>query len=171
MDFSKPVQVGWYKLNKNAIIPTKTKDNAGFDIYTIDTDVTIMPHERYLFSTGLAVAVSEGWWLKVEERGSTGTKGLARRCGIVDNNFRGQIFICIQNDNNYPIRFTNKEEPGFHQDAFFEGSYFVYPISKAIAQMVLIPQPEVNSYELTPEEWELVKNTDRGAGMLGSSGK
>ena len=167
MDFSKPVQLGWYKLNKNAIIPTKTKNNAGFDIYTIEHDIILMPHARHLFSTGLAAAVSEGWWLKAEERGSTGTKGAALRCGVIDNNFRGEIFICIQNDNDYPVHFNNKETPGWHD----EEQYLVYPTSKAIAQITLIPQPEVDSYELTPEQWELVKDTDRGAGMLGSSGK
>lgn len=41
-------------------MPTKTENNAGFDIYTIEKDIVIMPHEQHLFSTGLAVVVEPG---------------------------------------------------------------------------------------------------------------
>lgn len=108
------------------------------------------------------------------DRGSTGSKGIHIHCGVVDNNYRGEIFICLHNDNCYPIKFTDAEEPGFHKHketittgpkpengiqlsiALIEEveiiDYFVYPKSKAIAQLVLIPQPNVISRELTPEE-------------------
>ncbi len=177
------VNIGWYKLNPVAIIPTKTEDNAGFDIYTIEKDVVLEPHTEHMFATGLAVVVDKGWWLKAEDRGSTGSKGIHIHCGVVDNNFRGEIFICLNNDHDYPIKFTNNEEPGLHKhkethwindfqiQEFEIIDYLVYPVSKAIAQLVLIPQPKVKSRELTAAEWELAKDTDRGAGKLGSTGK
>ena len=34
-----------------------------------------------------------------------------------------------------------------------------------------ILQPEAESYELTAEQWEFARHTDRGEGKLGSSGK
>ena len=48
-----------------------------------------------------------------------------------------------------------------------------YPFSKAIAQLILIPQPEVESSEVNQEEWETLfaHNSKRGLGKLGSSGK
>lgn len=127
------------------------------------------------------------------DRGSTGSKGIHIHCGVVDNTYRGEIFICLNNDHNYPIKFTDKEAAGMHthtekinvQQEVKEGvavlavqtkevevvDYFVYSAAKAIAQLVLIPQPQVNSYEIKKSEWELVKDTERGDGKLGSTGK
>lgn len=184
----RPIQLGWYKLNKAAIIPTKTENNAGFDIYTIEKDIVIQPHENHLFNTGLAAMLEPGWWFMAMDRGSTGSKDLHLHCGVVDNNYRGELFICIHNDNNYPVKFTNDEEPGLHthkekvHSTIGESSaytlvevevidYLVYPTSKAIAQIIPILQPKVDSRELSDAEWEIYKNTDRGDGKLGSSGK
>ena len=183
----------WHKLNPQAIIPDKSPEAAGLDLYTIEQNFVLEPHSRHLFSTGLAVAVEEGWWLQIVDRGSTGSKGLHVHCGIVDNDYRGEIFVCLHNENSYPIKFTDDEEPGFHkhQERITTGpkaengiqlsvaiiqdveiiDYFVYPASKAIAQIIPILQPEVSSGEATDEEWELLKNTERGEGKLGSSGK
>lgn len=182
------VKLGWYKLNKKAIIPTKTEDNAGFDIYTIEEDFILEPHTNHLFSTGLSAVVEKGWWLMAADRGSNGSKNAHIHCGIIDNNYRGEIFICLNNDNDYPIKFTNKEPAGFHshketvQDYLPNSlayrlkeidiiDYLVYPVSKGIAQIVLIPQPEVENYEMSEQEWNDNKDTSRGAGKLGSTGK
>jgi len=188
VDFLRPVQLGWYKLNDAAVVPTKTENNAGFDIYTTETDITLQPQEHRLFKTDLAVVPEEGWWLLVKDRGSTGSKGIHVHCGVIDNNYRGEIFICLNNDNYYPVKFTNNEEPGLHthkekvHNTVGESSaytlveievidYLVYPTSKAIAQIIPILQPVVESKVLSNAEWETYKNTDRGDGKLGSSGK
>ena len=41
-------------------MPTKTENNAGFDIYTTETDITLQPQEHRLFKTDLAVVPEEG---------------------------------------------------------------------------------------------------------------
>ena len=188
-----PICLGWRKLNPKAIIPTKADDAAGFDIYTIEEDTIVAPHTQHLFSTGLAAVIDKGWWLRAEDRGSTGSKGLHIHCGVIDNDYRGEIFICLNNDNNYPVKFTNKEKLGIHSHkeiqqisekstngielAIFKTAevevidYLVYPVSKAIAQLVAIPSPEYFTYEINDEKWEELKNTERGEGKLGSSGK
>lgn len=180
--------IKWFKLDEKAIIPTKEPEAAGFDIYTIEKDFVLEPHSQHAFATGLAFACEEGWWLKVEDRGSNGSKGAHVHCGVLDVDYRGEIFICLNNDNNYPIKFSSTEPAGFHthkekHQAFIKNSlvyrleevdvvdYLVYPSSKAIAQIVPILQPQVESSEMTAEEWESFKNTKRGAGKLGSSGK
>lgn len=181
------MKIKWFKLNPDAIVPTKTPEAAGFDIYTLDTNIEMKPHSQRLFSTGLAVVPEEGFWLMVFDRGSTGSKGIHVHCGVIDNDYRGEIFICLKNDNTYPIRFTNKEEPGphIHYQHYQQNDghghiidktteildYVVYPTNKAIAQIIPVRQPEVESEEIGLEEWEGLKDTDRGEGKLGSSGK
>lgn len=156
--------IKWKKLADEAIIPTKRKEDAGFDIYTIETDVVLKPHEKHLFSTGLAYSISDGYWLMAADRGSTGSKGLHIHCGICDNGYRGEIFICICNDNDYPVLFTN--------NAGTNSNMATYPISKAIAQLIPMPLLEVDSSEITDDEWNLAcANSERGSGALGSSGK
>src|SRR5574344_1600375 len=109
------------------------------------------------------------------DRGSTGSKGLHVHCGVVDNDYRGEIFICIKNDNKYPVIITRDEEPGMHhtedEDSLFYSSYLVYSPDKAIAQLIPVVQPKMTCLEATAEEWEELKNTARGEGKLGSSGK
>ena len=49
------------KVNPNAIIPTKEKENAGYDIYAcFDRDFFIIPpHSTELVPTGIASAISD----------------------------------------------------------------------------------------------------------------
>ena len=101
------MNIKWHKLNDKAKIPTKRDEDAGFDIYTIEDNVLLMPGEKYLFSTGLAVAAEPGYWLMAMDRGSTGSRGLHIHCGVVDNGYRGELFICLCNDNNYNAAFLN----------------------------------------------------------------
>lgn len=161
------MNIFWHKLDEKAIIPTKRDEDAGFDVYTIENDVVLEPFSKHLFSTGLSVALSKGWWLMAFDRGSTGSKGIHTHCGVVDNGYRGEIFICLSNDNNFPVKFTNSVEKVMFQD-----NVLCYPTSKAIAQLIPVLQPEVDSVEVDDKDWELVSgNTERGATKLGESGK
>ena len=51
------------------------------------------------------------------------------------------------------------------------GPILYYPLTKAIAQIIPIPQPQVESAEATADEWEAMSNTERGDSKLGASGK
>ncbi len=185
-------KIYWYRLNDAAKVPTKRDEDAGFDIYTTETDIRIPAHSQHLFATGIAAAVSKGWWLKVEDRGSTGSKGLHYHCGVIDTGYRDEIFICIKNDNPYDVIFTNDQKPGIHShteqittsptwgDITLTVAqirqvevidYLVYPTSKAIAQIVPMKKPKVKSKEATAKKWAKLCNTERGTGKLGSSGK
>ena len=57
------MQINWFKLNYSAKLPTKREEDAGFDIYTTENNVLLMPHQKHQFSTGLAVAPEKGWWM------------------------------------------------------------------------------------------------------------
>lgn len=177
------MKIQWHKIDDQAIIPTKTPAAAGFDIYTIEDDIEMAPFSQHLFSTGLTVVPEEGWWLMVFDRGSTGSKGLHVHCGVIDNDYRGEIFICIKNDNPYPVKFTDSEAPGLctHKETKWINDfqivhvivtdYLVYPKSKAIAQIIPVAQPLVESKEINDDEFLAASKTQRGEGKLGSSGK
>ena len=172
-------KIGWKKLDENAIIPTKTEAAAGFDIYTLEPYTLILPHEQHLFSTGLGVILDDDFWLMAFDRGSTGSKGLHIHCGVIDSDYRGEIFICIKNDNNYPVVFTDAVTNSYIEDnAAFEyrGDFYnkvlYYPVSKAIAQLIAVEKPQYDCYEVADEEWEnSIECSLRKAGKLGSSGK
>lgn len=114
------------KVNPNAIVPTKEKENAGYDIYAcFDEDYLIIPpHSTKLVPTGIASAISDKYYLGVAERGSTGKIGMKYSAGVIDSGYRGQIFVALSNINNVEIiisklskdelieKYGNKEEYG-----------------------------------------------------------
>ena len=156
----------WAKVVPEAIIPTKEDENAGYDIYPLFEEdcKIIMPHTTKLIPTGIACAVSEGYYLQVEERGSTGSKGIKKSAGVIDSSYRGEIFIAITNCNDKPI-VINKNVNQFPLD-----DYIVYPYSKAIAQLVIHEVPKMDVKEISYEELKTIPSK-RGVGALGSSGK
>lgn len=162
------INIKWFLMNDKAKLPTKTDENAGFDIYTTEDYVKLEPHTQHLFATGICAAVDKGYWLMAFDRGSTGSKGMHVHCGVVDNGYRGEIFICIKNDNDYPIIVTRSVDKPYFEDL---PKIFYYPANKAIAQLIPVAQPVVKSSQCNAEEWELLCNTERGKGKLGSSGK
>lgn len=103
------------KVKENAIIPSKTLENAGYDIYGIfgdnsDKNRIVKPHQTKLIPTGIACALPTKYYFQVEERGSTGSKGIKKSAGVIDSGYRGEIFIAITNTTNRYLVFGNEEE-------------------------------------------------------------
>ena len=161
------MNIRWHKKDEKAIIPTKRNEDAGFDIYTIENNVILMPHEKHLFKTGLQYWITPGYWLLAFDRGSTGSKGMHVHCGICDNGYRGEIFICINNDNDYPVYITDSvEKPEFKNLMLY------YPKTKALAQLIPMKAYEVVSDEVSDEDWaDLAEDSERKDSALGASGK
>lgn len=184
------------KVKENAIIPTKTDENMGYDIYAcFDEDyIEIRPHETKLISTGIASCCSDDYGFIIKERGSTGSQGIAVRCGVIDSGFRGEWFIALTNTTTETIRITkkvdkvqqgvvysgkeekyylgtNKNVDFVQNDPFVYGETLkLYPYNKAIAQAILVPVPKVKVEEVTYDELKAIKS-ERMNGQLGSSGK
>ena len=78
-------EVKFAKVHPNAIIPSKRDEDMGFDIYACfdENYIVINPHETKLIPTGIASACNPKYGFLVFERGSTGSKGIARRCGVI----------------------------------------------------------------------------------------
>lgn len=187
------------KVRPDAIIPTKEKENAGYDIYAcFEEDFIIIPaHTTKLIPTGIASAVSDKYYLQVHERGSTGSKGMKYGAGVIDSSYRGEIFVCINNVNSNDIviskldkkelfdkygetydfgtdikiiRYGNGDFDCIYEEDDEYYELIIYPYSKAIAQLVVHEVPEMNVKEITYEELKLIPSK-RGTGALGSSGK
>lgn len=162
--------VKFAKVRPTAIIPTKRDEDAGFDIYANFEDdfIIINPHTTTLIPTGIASACDTDYCFILKERGSTGTKGIAQRCGVIDSGYRNEWFVPITNTTNKKIAIVKKDA-----DYIFmrnTSGYTIYPYEKAIAQALIIPVPKVNIEELTFDELKEIAS-DRGMGSLGSSGK
>lgn len=162
--------VKFARVRPTAVIPTKRDEDAGFDIYADFEDdfIIIDPHTTTLIPTGIASACDADYCFILKERGSTGTKGIAQRCGVIDSGYRNEWFVPITNTTNKKIAIVKKDA-----DYIFmknTSGYTIYPYEKAIAQALIIPVPKVNVEELTYNELKEIAS-DRGMGALGSSGK
>lgn len=160
--------VKFAKIRPTAEIPTKRIENAGYDIYAdFEEDYIIVPpHKTKMIPTGIASACDTDYCFILKERGSTGSKGIAQICGVIDSGYRNEWFIPITNTtdktlyiakNTSNINVNNKDS-------------FVYPYGKAIAQAIIIPVPQVDIEEYTYDELKAIPS-QRGNGALGSSGK
>lgn len=164
----------WAKVKPNAIIPTKEKENAGYDIYPCFDDdyIMIRPHHTKLIPTGIACAVRDNYYLQVQERGSTGSKGMKYGAGVIDSGYRGEIFIAITNTNEIPIIITSKNNVTLSHiaDIIDETNAIVYPYENAIAQLIVHRVLDMDEQEISYKELKSIPSK-RGDGKLGNSGK
>ena len=162
------VDIYFAKAKEGAKIPCKSDENAGYDIYAcFEQDyMVIPPHQTVIIPTGIKSAVCKDYYFQIFERGSTGTKGIGQRCGVIDSGYRGEWFIPVTNHNSDKAIVIGKE--GADLSEF--GECIVYPYEKAICQAVLLPVPQTNVHEITEEEIMDISSM-RGQGALGSSNK
>ena len=182
---SRVADVKFAKVHPNAIIPSKRDEDMGFDIYACFDDdyIIIEPHETKLIPTGIASSCTPEFGFLLRERGSTGSKGIALRCGVIDSGYRNEWFICLTNTTAKRIfisKLSEEETLGkYYSDIkwkfivrikkFFTRT-LVYPYSKAIAQALIAPVHKTNVKEISYEELKGIES-ERGMGALGSSNK
>ena len=156
------------KIKEEAIIPSKREEDGAFDVYACFNEDYILfdSHETKAVPTGIASAFSSDYVAIIKERGSTGTKGIGQRCGVIDSGYRGQWFIPLTNHNDKPLVIVKEKSAKL----FDADSTIIYPYEKAIAQCMMVNVPKLVIEEISHDE--LLKfESERGAGALGSSGK
>ena len=160
--------VKFAKLRNTAIIPSKRLEDAGYDIYANFEEpyMTIKPHETKMIPTGIASACDIDYCLILKERGSTGSRGIAQRCGVIDSGYRGEIFVPITNTTDNTILICKQ---GSLPETISVNT-IIYPYEKAIAQLLLIPVPTADIEEYTYEDLLAIPSI-RGTGMCVSSDK
>ena len=110
MDLSTRVYFG--KLHPAARIPTKRVEDAGYDLYSVlNHAVCLSPGETRLIPTGICSSFSSDYVAVVKERGSTGSKGLGVRAGIIDSGYRGEWFVALTNHNSKPLVIAPDDLP------------------------------------------------------------
>ena len=141
------------KLRENAILPTRgTALAAGVDLYALLPDgqesAAVAPQGKYLFPTGIAVEIPEGYVGLVFARSGIATKrqlAPANCVGVIDADYRGECTVALHNDTDAPRTVA----PG-----------------DRIAQLMVVPvvRPELVRVDALDE-------TERGAGGFGSTGR
>ena len=192
--------VKFAKVKPDAKIPDKRDEDMGFDIYACFEEdyIRILPHETKLIPTGIASSCDPEYGFVLRERGSTGSKGIALRAGVIDSGYRSEWFVGITNTNDMKNLFITKlsvedtinkfaddwvneshpvnkaTENALRKEAmtyFARSDYDIfYPYSKAIAQALVIPVPQVTIEEISYKELQAIPS-ERGLGALGSSNK
>ena len=136
------------RLDPTVELPTYAyAGDAGLDLRSSE-DVTLAPFERRLISTGLAVAIPEGYAGFVQPRSGLALKqglSMANTPGLIDAHYRGELKICA-------INLDPQKSIEVHR-------------GDRIAQLVIQKVPVVNLVEV-----DKLDETDRGEGGFGSSG-
>ena len=145
------VTVDLHRLANSAGLPPPsyaTRDSVGADLMAaIDKPILLVPGDRVLVPTGIALGVPIGFEAQVRPR-----SGLAIKHGItglnspgtIDSDYRGEIGVILINHGTEPFRI----ERGMR-----------------IAQLVVAPVVRAVWYEL-----EVLEQTERGTGGFGSTG-
>ena len=141
------------KLSPTAIVPTKSrKSDAGYDLYA-DENFTLRPEETILISTGIALAIPDGYAGLIWDRSGLGSKGIHRHAGVVDSSYRGEVKVALSNSHS-----------GEGSD-YLDNTYFITKGDR-IAQILFQKVPH---FELV--ETEELDDTNRGSSGFGSSGR
>ena len=176
--FENQNQLYFAKVRSDAIVPSKREEDAGYDIYAnFEGDTLVIPSLTTIpVPSGVAIAFSDNYYIQVEERGSTGKIGLKKSAGVMDSGYRGEYFILLTNENKKDIVLSKKTAEELGKTFVCGGKKYktknciIYPYNKAIAQLVVLPVPKMQSQEISYEELKSIPSL-RGDGKYGSSKK
>ena len=148
------IQIKIKKLHPDAVIPKYAyKGDAGLDL-------TAVEHETYKdeygcrihsYKTGIAVEIPEGYIGFIFPRSSIFKTilSLTNSVGVIDSNYRGEIFLKFRHDVNSTRPIKNS----------------IYKIGDRIGQLIILPYPLIKI-----EEVNELSNSNRGEEGFGSSG-
>jgi len=185
------------KMEENAIIPTKREEDAGYDMYTCETDtIVVEPCSVKMIDTGLAIGCNKAYFPKFFDKGGMGSKGIIVGAGVGDSGYRNKYFVPLNNINKDKwLIITNQSKKEVEESTCFDlkenkfindmipngisiiedryvnkDNCIIKYINKAFVQFVILPVPILETKEVTYNEL-LQYKSERGLGKLGSSGK
>lgn len=145
---TEPLIIPLTPLSGDAVVPSYAyPGDAGMDLRAIE-HVTLAPFERALVSTGIAIAIPEGYAGFVQPRSGLAIKQgvtVLNTPGLIDSRYRGEVKVALIN---LDAHATFEVNPG-----------------DRIAQLVI--------QKVECVEWSVVEKldeTERGEGGFGSSG-
>lgn len=145
------------RLTDTAVLPVKAhQSDAGFDICA-DECVMIEAGETVTVSTGLSIAIPEGYYGRLKGRSGLTAKTLLRvQEGTIDANYRGEIKVICD------IKTKILDQV---IDGMIYANNLSFKRGERIAQLIIQPLPTVEV-----EEVDELDDTDRGAGGFRSTG-
>ena len=146
----QPKKIIFKKLYKDVLIPKKGSAlAAGYDLFCYsDKDIIIEPLGKARIPTGLSVELPHNTYGRVAPRsGLTWNKFLDVGAGVIDEDYRGQIFVILFNFSKENVTIKNGDK-----------------IAQLIVERIMPTEPVI--YE--PEQ-EL-SETKRGGSGFGSTG-
>jgi dUTP pyrophosphatase len=148
MDPNTPerLQIKVKRLREGAFLPAPATDwSAGADLHCAEYFV-ILPHERILVSTGMAIEIPPGYYGRVAPRSGLAVRhGIDTLAGIIDSDFRGELKVALINFGEHPVAFEAGDR---------------------IAQLI-IERAAICEYTWSDE----LSETERAGGGFGSTGK
>lgn len=143
------------KLTDDARLPTKgTEGAACFDLYASETVILESRGGRRKIPTGIAMEIPDGYCGRIYSRSSSFLKGLDVGSLVLDNDYRGEIFVmCGYDAGNTEVERGRAET-------------YVIHAGDRVAQ-IKIERLELTEFEVVEE----LSNTARGAGGYGSTGR
>lgn len=131
-------------MHKDARLPVQVRrGDAGYDLYTPE-NVLIYPGQQSIIPTGVMCELPEGYAGFIWPRSGMATKHMMDvHAGLIDQNYRGEINVCLINHGDRPIEVKKGDR---------------------IAQMVIQP------YQSGSIVVDNLTSTDRGELGFGSSG-
>lgn len=139
------IEIKFKKLCAEAVMPTKAHpSDAGADLVAVNKHWDD-EKQCWIYGTGIATEIPEGYVGLVFPRSSIRKYALTLcNCvGVIDSGYRGEIMASYKPIGNGPV----------------------YNIGDKIAQLIIMPFPEINYVEVNE-----LSDTDRGEGGHGSSG-
>ena len=144
-----PIQIK--RLDPRAKIPVRaTEGSAGYDIGALlDAPLTLLPGERTMIPTGLAIALPSNEYVAlIYPRSGLAIRhgiGFPNSVGVIDSDYRGELRVGVHNLSDSPYTI----EPG-----------------ERIAQLIIAPVPAIEFIEA-----EELGETARSSGGFGSTGR
>lgn len=162
------MEIGFKRLSENAVLPTKANlSDSGLDLYAASGAV-IPPGETVVIPTDLSIDLPEGYEAVVRPRsGITSKTKLRIQTGTIDNQYKGNIGIIVDNISPYIIGKSYGKADVTHvcQTGRHDNLCYAINAGDKIAQLVIQPIPQTVAVEIAE-----LSDGERGANGFGSSG-
>lgn len=179
---STRVELKIKKLTSTAKLPTRAhKTDAGMDLYADSTETD--ENGNLVIGTGIAVEIPKGYVGLIYPRSSIANRDLllTNSVGVIDSSYRGEIkakfthtLIDIVNFKSMLHALLKRLCPKLAKRISLEkstneiyiNSEFFYEVGERIAQLIIMPYPQVKLTEV-----EELSESERGEGGFGSTGR
>ena len=162
------------QLDEKAVIPFYAKEgDACMDITAIDLEYDLK-NDRYIYHTGLAFEVPEGYYMDLRPR-SSNTKCdfyIPNAPGTLDSGYRGELLVVFKRRDRIALEdfamLFKGCDPNQVMTAYVNSMLSIAPYvpGDRVCQMQVLPRPNVNI-----EVVEELSESERGEGGFGSTGK